>query len=218
MSFPAERLGGNYGSRMSAVRLGIGGLVGPHSLLVLRLDLGRSRVLVAIGNPFLRRGDVLNPAWPAVIGNAAAGADGVSLDNCPVVVSGVDDALIHTHDRGVVGKFIAAPFSPGKTDAAIPVAVVHSAVVADVPAPVAAVEPVATTKPPPIGRRPQGSFIGSRNPCAGNPVVVVVAIGPVAGCPNQVGLGTEGLFVDRQFGWSETDTDRDLCMRKSWKE
>jgi hypothetical protein len=211
----AQGLGGNHVLRVSAVGLGMRGSVGFCSRLVLRLDPGRSRVLIALGDPLRCGGSMLNPTRAAVIRNAALVGDRISLHARRVVVGGVNRALVHAHDCGVVGKLVAAPFSTRKTDAPIPIAVVHAAVVADVAAPVAPMEPVSAAVPVPIVGRPQGALIGSRNPSAGNPVVVPIAIGPVAGNPHQVGLGTEGLFINRQFGRSKTHTDDDLCVRKS---
>ena len=129
---------------------------------------------------------MLNPARAAAIGNAAAVDDRISLHARRVVVGGVNHALVHAHNRGVVGKLIAAPFSTCKTDAPVPIAVVHAAVVADVAAPVAPMEPVSAAVPVPVVGRPQGALIGSLNPGAGNPVVVPVSIVPVAGNPHQV--------------------------------
>ena len=78
---------------------------------MLRLNAGRSRVFIARGNFFRGRGGVLNPVRSTIIGNVVTVDDCVLLHNRPVVVGGVDDALIHMHDRGVVGKFVAAPLA-----------------------------------------------------------------------------------------------------------
>jgi hypothetical protein len=211
----AQWLGCNRVLRVSAVRLGKRCSVGLCGPLVLRLEPGRSRMLIALGNPVLWGGSVLNSARAAVIGNAAAVGDRVSLHNRRVVVSSANDALIHAHDRGVVSKLAAAPFSARETNAPVPKAVVHAAVVADVAAPVAPMEPVSAAVPVPVVGRPQSSFIGSRNPSAGNPVVVSLAVGPVAWNPHQVGLRTEGLLINGQLGRSETHTYDDLCVRRS---
>jgi hypothetical protein len=169
-------------------------------------------VLIALGNPLLWGSSVLNPAWAAAIGNAAVVDNRISLHNRRVVVGGVNHGLIHVHDRGVVGKLVAPPFSTRKTDASVPIAVVDATVVAYVAAPIAPMEPVFAAVPVPVVGRPQGALIGSRSPSAGNPVEVPVAIGPVAGNPHQVGLGTERLFINRQFGRSVTHTYDDLCV------
>jgi hypothetical protein len=211
----AQGLGGNRVLRVSAVCLGIGGSVGLCSPLVLRLEPGRSRVLIAHGNLLLWGSSVLNPARAAAIGNATAVGDRVSLHTRRVAIGGVNHALIHARDSGVVGKLVAAPFPARETDAPVPKAVVHAAVVADVAAPVAPMEPVSAAVPVPVVGRPQGAHIGDRNPRAGNPVVVPVAIGPVAGNPHQVGLGAVGLFINREFGRRQTHADNDLCVRRS---
>jgi hypothetical protein len=140
--------------------------------------------LLVFGNPLLGSGGVLNPAWTAVIGDVPVVGDGVSLHHRPVVVGDVDDAFIHVHDRGVVCKRIAAPLASGEADTSIAETIVHAAVVAHMAAPVAPMKHVAATGPAPVVRRPKRALIGSRNPGAGNPVVVPVAPGPVAGNPH----------------------------------
>jgi hypothetical protein len=177
---------------------------------MLRLEAGRSRVLLMFGNPLLGSRGVLNPAWTAVIGDVPVVGDGVSFHHRPVVVGGVDDALIHVHDRGVVGKFVAAPLASGEANAHVAETVVHAAVVAHVAAPVAPMEPVVATVPVPVVRRPKRALIGSRDPGSGNPVVIPVTPGPVAGNPHQVGLRADGLIVDGQHGRGEADADNDL--------
>jgi hypothetical protein len=211
----AQGPGGSRVLRVSAIHLGIRGSIGFCSCLVLRLEPRGSRVLIVLCNQLRRSGSMLNPARATAIGNAAAVGDRVSLHARRVVVGGVNYAFIHAHHRGVVGKLVAAPFSARETDALVPKAVVHAAVVADVAAPVAPMEPVSAVVPVPVVGRPQGAYIGHRNPCAGNPVVVLVAIGPVAGNPHQVGLRAVGLFVNREFGRRQTHADHDLCVRRS---
>ena len=103
---------GNCVLRVSAIRLGIRRSVGLCGLVVMRLDAGRRRVLTAIGNLLRGRGSVLNPARAAVIRNAIAAGDCVSLHTCRVCVKwSMNDALVHAHHRSVVGKLVAAPFS-----------------------------------------------------------------------------------------------------------
>jgi hypothetical protein len=54
-----------------------------------------------------------------------------------------------------------------------------------------------------------------------HPVISAVTVRPVARRPDQVGFGTDGLFVDRQCRRCEADADtdsvdansnRDLCL------
>jgi hypothetical protein len=171
-----------------------------------------SGVLLAGGNLLLGSGGVPNAAGAAAIRNVTVPGDRISFHDRPVNIGGVNDILIHTHHRGVIGKLVAAPLAAGKADALVAVAVVHAAVVTDVTSPVAPVEPVAPTVPVPVIRSPKRALIGSGDPGAGNPVVVLVTICPVARHPHQVGLGADGLFIDRKHRRCKSDTDGDLCV------
>jgi len=207
-----QRPGGNHVLRVTAVRLGKRALIGPGRLYMLCLERCRSHVLVAIGNPLLGPWLVLYAAWPTIIGNVPVVDDRVSHHDRPVDIGGMNDGFIHAHNRGVVGKLAAAPFTAGKTDAFVTKAIVHTAVVAHVASPVPLMEPVVATGPAPIVRRPQSAFIGRLHPGAGDPIVIPFRIGPVTRRPHQIGLGAVGLLIDRQFRWSEPNTDADLCV------
>ena len=154
-------------------------------------------MLIVRGNQFFRGCPVLYAVGSAAIGNVVVVDDRVVHHNRPVNVGSVNDGLIHMHHRGVIGKVAAPPFAAGKTDTLIAAAVVHAAVVAHVRTPVAMIEAIVAAGPVPIWRRPQRALVGSRHPGAGNPVVIPVAPGPVAGNPHQVRLGTHGLYIDR---------------------
>jgi hypothetical protein len=159
-----------------------------------------------------RLGGVLNAMRTAVIGDAVVVGDGVILDNCPVIVSVVDCGFIDACDRGVIAEVVALPIAAGVADAPVAVAVVHAAIVADVAAPVAVMEPVVAAVPSPVGRRPERAVIGRRNPGAGYPVVVslVLIVGPIAGHPHQVGLGAVRLLVAGHFRRSESYREGNL--------
>ncbi len=173
-------------------------------------------MLLVFGSPLRWTGGVLNAAGTAVVGHVVGVGDDASLDNRPVNVGSVDHGLIHMDDRGVIGKGAAAPLAAGKADASIAVAVVDAAVVANVAAPIAAMEAVVAVGPVPVVGRPQRALIGSWNPGAGYPVIaaLILIVGPVAGRPHQVGLGAGRLHIDRQLRWSEADTDGDLRVRR----
>jgi hypothetical protein len=176
MLFCGQRLGDSQSRRVPAIGLGIQGLVGPGRLHVLHLVSGRSHVLFVLCKPLLRSGVVVNAAGTAGIGHVIGIGDNASLHNRPVDVGRVDDGLIHMHNRGVVGKVPAPPLAAGKADAAVAEAVVHSPVVAHMPAPVALMEPIMAVFPAPIVGRPQRAFIRRRHPRAGHPVVVSIVI------------------------------------------
>ena len=103
---------------------------------------------------FGRRGLVPDPARTAIIGNVVVVDDGVILYNRPVNVSGVDDVFVHTHHRGVIGKGAAAPFAARETDPPVAEAVVHTAIVANVLAPIAVMKPIPAVVPAPVGGCP----------------------------------------------------------------
>jgi hypothetical protein len=173
-------------------------------------------MLLVSCNPLRWTGGVLNAAGTAVVGYVMGVGNDASLDNRPVNVSGVNNIPIHMDDRGVIGKGAAAPLAAGKADASIAAAIVDAAVVADVAAPIPAMEAVVATGPVPVVGRPQRALIGSWNPGAGHPVIValILIVGPVAGRPHQIGLRTDRLHIDRQLRRSEADTDGDLRVRR----
>jgi hypothetical protein len=74
-------------------------------------------------------------------------------------------------DRAVVVEVAAAPVAALIADANVAEAVIDAAIVADVGAPIAAVELIAVVTPAPVARRPKGAFVWSLNPRAGNPVI-----------------------------------------------
>ena len=200
---------------VAAIGLGKRGFVGPGRRHVLRLDAGRSRVLVTRG--YLLRGGrlVLHPAGTAAIGDVVIVDNGIILHNRLVSVGVMDDGFIDARDRSVIAEVIALPLAAGVADAPVAVAVVHATVVAHMAAPVAVMEPVVAAVPVPVVGRPKRTLIGSGNPGAGHPVVValVLIVGPVAGYPHQVGLRAVRLFVDGQFRRSESDRDYYLRVR-----
>ena len=106
-----QRLRHHRRLRMPAISLGMQTLVGPGRYRMLCLNAGRSRMLIACGNQLPAGCGVLNPARTAIIGNTLVVDDRVLLHNRPVVVCVVNGSLIHMHDRGVVGKLVAAPFA-----------------------------------------------------------------------------------------------------------
>ena len=185
---------------------------------MLLLVRGYGGVPLVLGHPFLRAGLVADAARAAAEGHVAIPSNEASLHAPPVLEGFVDIPAVHMHYKGVIGEDPAAPLAAGKAEAAITVAVIHAAIVADVPAPVAGMEDIEAVRPAPVAGRPQSALIGRRNPRARNPVVAVVAIGPVTGHPHQAGLRAVGLHIDRQLRRCNTDTDEDACVRRNGDE
>jgi hypothetical protein len=140
--------------RMPAVNLGIRRLLGFGCINMLNLETSGSNMLFMHGNLLLGRRPVLNAVGAAAEGDMVGVGYARSLDDRAVNESGVDDGFIHMDHRGVVGKFIAAPLAAGKADAEIAATVVHAAVVAYVPAPVALIKAVLAAAPAPVAGRP----------------------------------------------------------------
>src|SRR5580658_9432230 len=110
------------------------------------------------------------------------------------------DPTTHPGHSAVVVEAVATPVAAEVADADIAEAVINSAVVADVPSPVAGVKAVVAPIPTPIRRRPKRAIVGRFNPRAGNPVVATAPPGPVARGPHIARTGRGRLVVFRQFG------------------
>jgi len=126
----------------------------------------------------------------------------------------VNYGSVHVHDRGVVSKVTAAPFTADKADSHEPEAVVHAAVVANMQTPVAIMEKVVPTFPAPIRRRPKIARLRSRYPCAGDPIVAILTVGPVARRPQVSVIGAWRLHINRQHRRRNVDADKHSGKRR----
>jgi hypothetical protein len=170
-------------------------------------------MVLARGGAFLRRRLMLNAAGAAAVGHMTVVDDGVIVNDGFVHIGGANDGGVHIRDGGVIGKSATSPFATGETDAHVAEAVVDAAVVADGRSPVAFMEEELPAGPAPVGRSPEESWFGRRNPGAGDPEVAIGTVGPIAGSPDQVGLRARGLHIDRQHGGSKTNSDADRELR-----
>jgi hypothetical protein len=89
----------------------------------------------------------------------------------------------------------AAPVAALVAEADVTKAIVNTAVVTDVRAPVATVEPVTVIVVAPVAGGPESALVGSLHPSAGNPVVATSTPCPVAGGPEIAVAGSLGLLV-----------------------
>jgi hypothetical protein len=95
----------------------------------------------------------------------------------------VDIEVVH---RAVVVEVATTPITALVPEADVAEAVVDAAIVADVPAPVAAVKAVAVMPEAPVARGPESTLVGSLNPRPRHPVITHWSKGPIAGCPDVV--------------------------------
>lgn len=106
----------------------------------------RSDVTVTRSEIFIAARACRHAAGTAIVAHAI---DGDVVDH-GLVVGVVNDGGIHVVDCAVVGEVIAIPAAADITAANITAAVVHSAIEADVRAPVARMEQIKTGVPTPI--------------------------------------------------------------------
>ena len=178
-------------SRATMVRIRKLGPVGAGCMLILHLSPHRRSMRLIHCHPL--RGPRRNP-------NATRSA----VETHMIVVCVVDDGVvidvvhdrdIHVVDRAVVVEVSAAPVAALVAVAGVTKAVVDAAIVADVLAPVATVEPVRVIPIAPVAGGPKCALVGSLNPCAGHPIIAVRRPGPVARRPDVVVAGIVRLVV-----------------------
>ena len=136
----------------------------------------------------------------------------VGVDDDGLVVDVGDRDAAEIVDGPVIGEHAVVPVSAFVTDAGIPVAVIHAAIVADMRSPIARIPGIDVVLPAPVAWRPEQSDRGRANRGAGNPIIAVRAIRPEAGRPDVARRGNRGLFVNRQFRWNQCDREG-LCVR-----
>ena len=117
-----------------------------------------------------------------------------------VLVNVAFDVDVDVIDRAVVVKMAAAPVAAFVPEAYVAEAVVDAAIVAHVPAPVAAIKAVVVMPEAPVAGGPESALVGSLNPRARYPVIAHWSKGPVAGRPDVVVAGILRLIVIGQGG------------------
>jgi hypothetical protein len=179
---------------------------------MLQLRTCRGRMASAHRCSFHRRRIVADSVWPSVECNMSVVHDGIVSNDRLIHVRVVDDGPIHAHHRGVVCKSAATPFAAYKANPHVAESVVDSAVISDAIAPVAIVEYIPAVTPAPPWRSPKRARIWCRHPLARNPVVAIIAVGPVTGYPHPAFLRTYRLLVYGQN--RRCNVDRDQYTRK----
>jgi hypothetical protein len=136
----------------------------------------------AEGRNFSASGTRLYASWSTVEASV------IVVDNRPVDhhravvdVGNVDAADVV--DRAVIAELIVIPVAALVACSNIAKAIVDSAIEANITAPVAAIEAIASIDEAPISRRPQRALVGRLGPGSGNPVIAGRGPAPVAGRP-----------------------------------
>jgi len=155
--------------RFAMIDRGKLGAIGSRRPRELHLRLHRRRVRCAEGRNFSRTGTNLDPLWAAVEAHTVVHNRPVDDDSAVVDVGNVHAAKVI--DSAVVGEVITMPVAALVANSHIAESIIHAAVKADIAAPIAVIEAVASTDETPISRRPQSALIRRLSPCSGNPVI-----------------------------------------------
>jgi hypothetical protein len=163
------------------------------------LDLGchGRRVLLPNRHDLRRPRSSLDAAPAAVVAHIVH--DGGVVDDF-VVVDVVDNRRIHVVDGPVVGEVVVVPVAALIPEANVAEAVVDAAVVADVATPISTVKTVPAAIIAPIRRCPQSALVRCIDPRAGDPIVALGSVVPIARGPDIVVTRRRRLLVLRQWG------------------
>jgi hypothetical protein len=112
-------------------------------------------------------------------------------------VSIVDDRIVYVRDPAIVIELVMVPVSAVVAATHITVAIIHTAIVANVAAPKTAMPSIAPRIVAPVSGCPQRAGIGSRDPHSRNPVITGLRIRPITGRPKIVWFGAGRLLVFR---------------------
>lgn len=158
------------------------------------------------GGHLLWRGAGLDSAIAAIEAHTVAGV----AYHGTVDIRIVNDGCVHIEDGSVIAEAISIPATTVEAVTVISIVVVDAAVKADFGRPIAFVIPIASFIRCPVSGGPEQAGLGGRNPCSGNPVVVAICPGPVAGRPQIVRLRANRLRVVGQLRGSDGDGYSDL--------
>ncbi len=163
----SSRLRGSHDCGLSlVVRYKLGWILS-CCLLVLHLRRGRGYVTPTLGRHLRLRWLRLNSTRTSVIGNAI---DGNVVDR---LVIDMHVGNVHVVDGAVVVEITALPVSAVIAASGIAESIINAAIEADGRTPVAGVPTVEAGREYPPARRPQVTWLRSRHPRSGHPVVVV---------------------------------------------
>src|SRR5215470_7535511 len=137
------------------------------------------------------------------------------IDDDGLTVGVVNHCHVHVRYRAVIEELSVFPVPSSKAYTAIAEAVVNPAVETDMRTPIARVPDIDAACPPPITRGPEKAGLRGQNPRAGNPIVAIVAVSPVAGSPDVASARAERLFVNGQRRRADMNRDTNGHLRRS---
>ena len=180
-------------------------------MFVLSLNTGRLDVLFAGCLSFLSGLLRANAAIAAVIADAGRI---VIVVGDPGVVSIVNDGHIDVVHGAIVGEMPPFPASAEIANADITEAIIHAAIKSDVRSPITAVPEIAPVAPTPVTWRPKNPYSGSQHPGPGHPIIIIVAVSPIAGRPDIALPRAKWLFVHWQYWRSNPYRDAYTDLRE----
>jgi hypothetical protein len=185
------------------IHVGKLGTVGAGCALILQLCRHGRRMLFMPCGKFCWSGSYLYAARSAVETHSAAARSTAARSAVEILAATIHGAIINIpHDRdihvvvgAVVVEMAATPVAALVAIAAVAIAVIDAAIVADVQAPVAAIEAVAVMPEAPVAGGPESALVRSLNPSARYPVVPGWSPCPVTGRPEIAVAGSRWLIV-----------------------
>src|ERR1700736_4696087 len=130
-----------------------------------------------------------------------------------VVVDVVDVGDVDVVVDAVIEETIASPVSAVEAGAEVAEAIVDATVVSDGGPPISGVPKVSAATPTPVSGGPESAGVGGENPGAVDPVVAIVAVGPIAGSPDVAITRAERLGIDRNERRSDANGDEYAGLR-----
>src|SRR5579864_5483918 len=193
-----------FGSQESAIATG--------SFKMAVLLPGHRDVPLVFRGHFLTVGPGIDSASTAV---EAGAVDGRVVDDCSVV-GVVDDGHVDIGDGAVVVVVSAAPGAAEEADSGVAESVVNTTVETHPWSPVAPVPNIEAFVPSPVAGGPKQARFRRQYPCAGNPEIAIVSVGPIARDPHIARARTDRLRVDRQRRWAKANGDAHRNLRMRW--
>jgi len=138
------------------------------------------------------------------------------IDHRPIDISIMDNRRIHTRHRRIIPEATTIPFPTIISRAAIPAAIIDTAVISHMRSPITHMPRINAPTPTPITRRPIQSNGGRRRPITRHPIIVtgILIPRPVTGYPKISFHRARWLYIHRNGRRRNSNryTDTYLCI------